>query len=744
MKRLYAKVIVDISHEKLDRPFTYIVPSRLLGIIEEGDRVQIPFGAGNKIISGYVIELTDKSEYDITKLKEVIDIEPKSVRADATLIKLASFIRKTYGSTQIQALKTVMPVKKTVKREVNKRVISRLDSQGLYSVLEQAEKKHKNAQARLIRELISYHDISYSFITGKMNVSAQAIAALEKNDVVSITCEEVYRNPIKIDHVDDVEINLSDEQKYIVDDINSDIEKGIRNTYLIHGITGSGKTEVYMRLIDDCLKRDKQAIMLIPEIALTYQNLTRFYARFSDSVSVIHSKMTQGERYDQFLKVKEGKVKIMIGPRSALFTPFENLGLIIIDEEHESSYKAENMPKYHAREVAAKLAELTGASLVLGSATPSVDSYYKAKNGEYKLYKLTQRLTGNTLPTVYVEDMREELKEGNKSVFSRHLRKLMEDRLEKHDQIMLFLNRRGVSGFVSCRECGEVVKCPHCDVSLSQHRDGSLKCHYCGYERPFSNKCDKCGSDKVRGFRAGTQMIEDFVKKEFPYALVLRMDADSTKKQEDYESILSRFANREADILIGTQMIVKGHDFKGVTLVGIIAADMALNAEDYRAGERAFQQLVQASGRAGRGDNPGEVVIQTYQSEHYAVQYAKNQDYEGFYEEEMSYRNLMMYPPAGNLLGIQIQGSEEARVKKLAVHLAELIDTIKLKGEINKIGPAEASLSKKCDLYRRVIYIKSREYDNLIDIKDAIENDVAALKLTKETVMFDFNPMSGF
>ena len=744
MKRLYAKVIVDISHEKLDRPFTYIVPSKLLGVIEEGDRVQIPFGAGNKIISGYVIELTDKSEYDISKLKEIIDLEPKSVRADATLIKLASFIRKTYGSTQIQALKTVMPVKKTVKREVNKRVISRLDSQGLYSVLEQAEKKHKNAQARLIRELISYHDISYSFITGKMNVSAQAIAALEKNDVVSITCEEVYRNPIKIDHVEDVELNLSDEQRKIVDDVNSDIEAGIRNTYLIHGITGSGKTEVYMRLIEDCLKRDKQAIMLIPEIALTYQNLTRFYARFGDSVSVIHSKMTQGERYDQFLKVKEGKVKIMIGPRSALFTPFENLGLIIIDEEHEGSYKAENMPKYHAREVAGKLAELTGASLILGSATPSIDSYYRAKNGEYKLYKLTQRLTGNTLPTVYVEDMREELKEGNKSVFSRHLHKLIEDRLEKHDQIMLFLNRRGVSGFVSCRECGEVVKCPHCDISLSYHRDGNLKCHYCGYERPFSSKCDKCGAEKVRGFRAGTQMIEDFVKKEFPYALVLRMDADSTKKQEDYETILSRFANREADILIGTQMIVKGHDFKGVTLVGVIAADMALNAEDYRAGERAFQQLVQASGRAGRGDNPGEVVIQTYQSEHYAVQYAKSQDYEGFYEEEMSFRNLMMYPPAGNLLGVQIQGSEEARVKKLSTHLSELIDNLKSKEEISKIGPADASLSKKCDLYRRVIYVKSREYNHLIDIKDAIEKDVAELKLTKETVMFDFNPMNGF
>ena len=741
---MYAKVIVDISHEKLDRPFTYKIPDRLIGQVEEGDSVDIPFGAGNKVISGYVMEITSKSDYDESRVKEIIGITPKSVRADSTLIKLATFIRKTYGSTQINALKTVMPVKKSVKREVNKRVVTKVDDARLYSLLEEALKKHKNAQARLLKELIAYHDISYTFITGKMNVSAQSIAALVKNDCIDVTSETVYRNPIKAERPEDVTLHLSDEQQAIVDDVNKDIAQGKRNTYLIHGITGSGKTEVYMRLVEDRLKEGKQAILLIPEIALTYQNLMRFYARFGEQVSVIHSKMTAGERYDQFLKVKEGKVKIMIGPRSALFTPFDNLGIIVIDEEHESSYKADNMPKYHAREVAEKLASLTDSILVLGSATPSIDSYYKAKQGIYKLYKLNNRLTGNTLPNVYVEDMREEYKAGNKSVFSRRLHDLIEDRLNKHEQIMLFLNRRGISGFVSCRECGEVVKCPHCDVSLTYHKDGNLKCHYCGYETPFSDECPKCHAKKVRGFKAGTQMIEDFVRKEFPYALILRMDADSTKKQEDYESILSRFSNNEADILIGTQMIVKGHDFKGVTLVGIVAADMAINAEDYRAGERAFQQFVQASGRAGRGDNPGEVVIQTYQPDHYTLRYAKEQDYEGFYEEEISFRKELIYPPVGNLLGIQITGSDEARVKKLSRVLADIIDRMEIRKDIAKIGPAEANLSKKCDLYRRVIYIKSLDYNNLILIKDEIEKETDKYNLTTETVMFDFNPMNGF
>ena len=741
---MYALVIIDISVEVLDRAFTYAVPEKLEGIIEEGSQVVIPFGRGNKEINGYVIELTDKSEFDESKIKYIKEILPKSIKADSTLIKLASYIRKTYGSTQICALKTVMPVKKTVKQEVNKRVVSKVDKVALSSLAEEAKRKHKNAQERLLRELIKYSDISYSFITGKMNVSAQSIASLVKNDVIAINQETIYRNPIKIDRPEDTEHILSKEQQFIVDDVNADLNNGLRNTYLIHGITGSGKTEVYMKLIEDRLKEGKQAIMLIPEIALTYQNLMRFYARFGDSVSVIHSKMTQGERYDQYLKVKEGQVKIMIGPRSALFTPFDNLGIIIIDEEHESSYKADNMPKYHAREVAGELARLTDSILVLGSATPSVDSYYRCKSGEYKLYKLNSRLTGNTLPEVYVEDMREELREGNKSVFSRRLHSLIKDRLEKHEQIMLFLNRRGVSGFVSCRECGEVVKCPHCDVSLSLHYDSSLRCHYCGHEIPMMKKCPKCGSDKIKGFKAGTEMIEQMVKKEFPYALVLRMDADSTKHQEDYEAILSRFSNREADILIGTQMIVKGHDFKGVTLVGVMAADMAINAPDYRAGERAFQQLVQASGRAGRGDNPGEVVIQTYQPEHYAIERAKEQDYDAFYEEEIAFRALMLYPPVGNLLAVQIIGSIEERVIKLSKVLKGYIDSMSFEKEIQIIGPGNASLSKKCDQYRRVIYIKAIDYDDLIKIKDKIEFETEKFKLKTESVMFDFNPVNGF
>lgn len=741
---MYAEVIVDISHEKLDRPFTYKIPESLAETVEEGSLVEIPFGKGNKIISGYVIRIKENSDYDDSRIKDIAGLAKGGVKADSNLIRLASFIRKTYGSTQINALKTVMPVKKTVKREVKKRVIALLDAGRLEFLANEALIKHRNAQERLLRELIKYPDISYSFITGKMNVSSQTIASLAKNGIIKIEEETVYRNPVKIDNPQDVTLTLSDEQMVIINDVERDIKNGERNTYLIHGITGSGKTEVYMRLIEDRIKEGKQAILLIPEIALTYQNLMRFYARFGDRVSVIHSKMTAGERYDQYLKVKEGKVDIMIGPRSALFTPFENLGIVVIDEEHESSYKADNMPKYHAREVAEKLCELTDSILVLGSATPSLESYYRAKNGEYKLYRLNNRLTGNTLPTVHVEDMRAELKEGNKSVFSRRLRGLINDRLDKHEQIMLFLNRRGISGFVSCRECGEVVKCPHCDVSLSYHRDGSLKCHYCGYETPFTNICSKCGSDKVRGFKAGTQMIEDYVRKEFPHALILRMDADSTKKEEDYESILSRFSNREADILIGTQMIVKGHDFKGVTLVGILAADMALNAEDYRAGERAFQQLVQAGGRAGRGDNPGEVVIQTYQPEHYAVIHAANQDYDAFYEEEIAYRRELMYPPVGNLLGVQITGDEERRVVKLSKVIADMIDKLPFREEIGKIGPANATLSKKCDIYRRVIYIKSLNYDYLIAVKDYIEKETDKFNLTKESVMFDFNPMNGF
>jgi primosomal protein N' (replication factor Y) len=463
----------------------------------------------------------------------------------------------------------------------------------------------------------------------------------------------------------------------------------------------------------------------------------------------MNSKLSKGERSDQFERAKKGDIDIMIGPRSALFTPFERLGLIIIDEEHEASYKSENMPKYHARDVAAKLCQMKKASLILGSATPSIESYYKAKNGDIELLELNERIGGNSLPTVYVEDLRAELKSGNRSIFSRRLKSLIEDRLCKGEQTMLFINRRGYAGFVSCRSCGYVMKCPHCDVSLSEHTDryrktSKLVCHYCGYETNSVNICPECGSKYILGFRAGTQQIEEMLHKEFPSARVLRMDADTTRSKDGYEQILSKFANEEADILVGTQMIVKGHDFAKVTLVGVLAADMSMHEGDYRAGERTFQLLTQAAGRAGRSTLPGEVVIQTYQPENYTIIHAANQDYKGFYEEEISYRDLMMYPPVAHMMAVLILSKDELICK---THASELADRAKSRFADSKpriLGPSSASVGRINDVYRYIFYIKHRDYQVLVDIKDELENYISNNNWDSDSVQFDFNPMSNY
>ena len=488
----------------------------------------------------------------------------------------------------------------------------------------------------------------------------------------------------------------------------------------------------------------KQAIVLIPEIALTYQTLLRFYQRFGDRVSVMNSKLSQGERSDQFERAQKGEIDIMIGPRSALFTPFERLGLIIIDEEHEASYKSETMPKYHAREVAKEICRMNKASLLLGSATPSLEAYFQAKEGKIKLFELNNRLAGGELPTVYIEDLREELKQGNRSIFSRRLKELLQDRLQKGQQSMLFLNRRGFAGFVSCRACGHVMKCPHCDVSLSEHKNGKLVCHYCGYETPHVTKCPQCGSKYILGFRAGTQQIEEMLLKEFPQAKVLRMDADTTKNKDSYEKILSQFANEEADILVGTQMIVKGHDFPKVTLVGVIAADMSLHVGDYRAAERTFQLLTQAAGRAGRSALPGEVVIQTYQPEHYAVVQAAKQDYEGFYEEEITYRDFMMYPPVANMMAILVLSNDELTGMAHANELADVMKSQFVNERLYVIGPATASIGKINDIYRSIIYVKHRDYDVLVKVKDELEAFIAKKDWNADTVQFDFNPVNSY
>ena len=536
----------------------------------------------------------------------------------------------------------------------------------------------------------------------------------------------------------------TEEQQHAIDTFREDYLKGIRKTYLIYGVTGSGKTEVYMEMIASVIKEGKQAIVLIPEIALTYQTVMRFYKRFGERISIMNSKMSSGERYDQMMRAKEGAIDVMIGPRSALFTPFANLGLIVIDEEHESTYKSEQIPRYHARETAVERANLEGASVVLGSATPSLEAFYRAQKGEYELLRLQNRAKMQEMPTVYTIDLREELKSGNRSIISGKLHELMADRLRKRQQIMLFINRRGFAGFISCRSCGYVVKCPHCDVSLASHRGGKLVCHYCGYEEPMISVCPSCGSKHIGGFRAGTQQIEELVKKEFPDARVLRMDMDTTKEKGGHEKILEAFANEEADILIGTQMIVKGHDFPNVTLVGVLAADLSLYADDYRAGERTFQLLTQAAGRAGRGSEKGEVVIQTYSPEHYSIETAAKQDYEAFYPEELAYRTMMGYPPVEQLAAILVTSEDESLLETACSYMKSYAERMN-RSQVRIIGPASPYVGKVNDVYRRVIYLKHARYEAMIDLKNKLEQYIEINSgFRKVRVQFDFNPMNVF
>ncbi|MCR5655920.1 MAG: primosomal protein N' [Butyrivibrio sp.] len=745
----FANIIIDISHEKVDRPFQYIIPERLKDRIRPGNCVSIPFGKGNTVRQGYVIGITDRPEFDPAKTKEILDITEGEMSAEGIMVQLAAWMRESYGSTMINALRTVIPVRKKSKTLVHRYIRLMMDETEARAFYENCVKKHQVARGRLLEALLENPSerIPYELVTGKLNVNAAVIRALSDKNVIAVDSEEYYRNPVGDVNVHKKDITLSPEQQRIADEVIADYDAGKRGTYLIHGITGSGKTEVYIEMIDAIISRGKQAIVLIPEIALTYQTLMRFYRHFGERVSVMNSTLSPGEKYDQAQRAKEGDIDIIIGPRSALFTPFPNVGLIIIDEEHETSYKSETMPKYHARETAIELAKLVpgGASVVLGSATPSLEAYYRAKNGEYKLFELNRRLTGGTLPEVEIADLREELRSGNRSIFSRSLQEKMQETLDTGHQAMLFINRRGLAGFVSCRSCGYVFKCPHCDVSMSEHRGGMLVCHYCGYTQPISRTCPECGSRYVSAFRAGTQQIEKEVNKIFPKARVLRMDADTTRTKGSYEKILSAFASEEADVLVGTQMIVKGHDFPNVTLVGILAADMSLNAGDYRAGERTFQLLTQAAGRAGRGTHPGNVVIQTYQPDNYAIISAAEQDYKAFYEEEISYRSLLRYPPAAHMLAIQIWAKDENFGKEKANQLRAYIDRMRIEDTII-IGPAMATISKINDVYRMVIYVKNADFDVLTKIKDALENildEWESRGITRQIqVQFDFDPMN--
>ena len=760
MTYCYAQIIIDISHGRLDRPFTYRIPEALQNDLCLGSLVVVPFGKGDTKRKGYVIGFSNTCEYPDGKLKEIEAIA--SGGTDVTgdnAVRLALWMKQRYGSTMAVALRTVLTSRKQAKPCEHRSIHLLLSKDDAEKKRHEFAMKHQVARERLLRELMEAPDQPYSLIIQKLHVTAPVIAALKKQGILEVRTETFLRNPVSIEKCEEAGIRLSPEQRAISEGVLQDFEalqegKDIPRVSLIHGITGSGKTEVYIAIIEEIVKRGRQAIMLIPEISLTYQTLMRFYRHFGDRVSVMNSTLSESEKSDQFERARRGEIDVIIGPRSALFTPFPRIGAIIMDEEHESSYKNESMPKYHTREVAEKIASMQNGVVVLGSATPSLESYYQAKEGKYRLYELSRRLTGGTLPSVEITDLREELRAGNHSILSRRLSELVSDRLAKGQQTMLFLNRRGFSGFVSCRSCGFVPKCPHCSVSLSLHRGGRLLCHYCGYEEPMPDKCPECGSPYISGFHAGTEQAESFLSRQFPKARILRMDADTTRTKGSYEKILSSFANEEADILIGTQMIVKGHDFPNVTLVGILLADQSLNASDYRSAERTFQLLTQAAGRAGRGKYPGNVVIQTYEPEHYSIVHAAHQNYEEFYREEMVYRKLLRYPPAEHLLAIQIISRSEEHASLFAHKTRALLEQLtaaareKNPDRLLFIGPAPAVLEKLRDEYRYVIYVKSPDYDTLIVCKDGVEAAAErAVKASREMdtmFQFDFDPINAF
>ena len=741
MENLYADIIINISHEALDRVFGYKVPFSLVSKIRVGQRVVVPFGRGNKEQTGYVVGLSNTIDYDKSKVKEILRIEEDGVSVESRMLSLAYWIRENYGSTMIQALKTVLPVQDKAERKAKKYIELKIDPIHGPALLDEYFGKHYVAKARLLAELLDEQKISWELASKKLKIPRSTVDSMVKDDVIRVVTEYYFRKPNSVEEGVFPPIPLNDAQQDLVDEFKEDLLKGEHKTYLLHGVTGSGKTEVYLAAIEEIVKRGQQAIVLIPEIALTYQTVKRFTRRFGDRVSILNSRLSKGEKYDQWLRAKEGDLDVIIGPRSALFVPFPNLGLIVIDEEHEGSYKSEQTPKYHAREVAIQKAKMEKASVILGSATPSIESYKNALDGNYRLWELTKRAKEAVLPQVYIEDLREELKSGNRSMFSRRLRDLIEDRLQKREQIMLFLNRRGYAGFVSCRSCGHVMECPHCDVSMTYHRDGSLKCHYCGYEQQMPKTCPECGSPYIAAFGLGTQKVEAALYKEFPGAKVLRMDMDTTKKKHSHEEILAKFSNGEADILVGTQMIVKGHDFANVTLVGIMAADLSLHANDYRAGERTFQLLTQAAGRAGRGEKAGEVVIQTYSPEHYSIVTAAKQDYQTFYQQEIGYRSILKYPPEWQMLVIFAAGENETQVAQLMEKMAFMIQQM----GVMVIGPSEASFAKINDHYRRVIYIKDKDYQTLVQVKNRIEQWLETNDIRKDILInFDFNPMNSY
>ena len=739
---MYGDIIIDITHEKLDRVFEYKIPEHLEDDCQVGVEVLVPFGVGNRQVKGYIVKLKDTPDYDVDKIKPILSLSPDREAIEGRMVALAAWLKEHYGGTMIQALKTVLPIKQRENIKLKRDICLLLNKEEAESTLADFTSKNQKARARLLEALIQSPVLNYTFAIRDLKIGKPVIDYFVKEQFIEIASEQIHRNPIRSQEKRAKDIVLTQEQQMAFEAFKEAFSKGKNHTYVLHGVTGSGKTEIYIEMIKLAIDKGEQAIVMIPEIALTYQTVMRFYHSFGDRISIMNSRLSKGEKYDQMMRAKSGQVDVMIGPRSALFTPFPRLGLIVVDEEHEGTYKSDQVPRFHVRETAIQRAKMEGASVVLGSATPSLEAMYCIHSGKYKLLSLTKRLSHQTLSKVDTVDMREELKAGNRSIFSRRLRHLMEEKLKNNQQVMLFLNRRGYAGFISCRTCGYVAQCKNCDVSLSVHHHKILRCHYCGYEEVRKPQCPTCDSKHMGEFRAGTQQIEALVKSEFKGAKVLRMDMDTTKSKDGHEKILRAFGRGEANVLIGTQMIVKGHDFPNVTLVGVLAADMSLHSGDYHGGERTFQLITQAVGRAGRGHMKGEAVIQTYSPTHYAIVAAANQDYEAFYTKEISYRKLLGYPPVENLLAVLLSSEDEEQLD-LASNYLKGFGAMSGEGlDVKIIGPASPAIGKIDNVYRKVFYMKAKEYETLVTLKNKMEAYIEINSgFQKIRILFDFNPV---
>lgn len=732
--KLYAEVIINSEALEIDRPFTYKVPEEFNNEIKIGQIVKVPFGKGNKTSEGFILNLKndDNIKFKTKNIAAILVKDPVIYEDDINLIE---FLREKTLCKYIDAFRLLIPVGIMKGAKAKKKKVIVLKNEDLSNI------KNPDGYKKIV-EFFKTNSGKYtkSELINEHSISQYKLNKLIENEVLSIEEESVFRYNDRVYNKDSAKTLTIEQENIIREYINSDDKM-----FLLKGVTGSGKTEVYMKLVERVLLEGKSAIILVPEIALTPQMIERFKGRFGVNVALFHSKLSDGERFDEWFRVKEGKAKVIVGARSAIFLPTKNLGLIIIDEEHENTYKSEQNPKYQTKEVAEYLSELKGCKVILGSATPSIKTYYRALTGEMKLLELNSRVDNKPMPPMKVIDMRNELKGGNKSLFSRELFIAIQERLKRKEQIILFLNRRGFSTFVSCRSCGYVFKCDECDISMTYHKNGLLICHYCGKTKREPRECSKCHSKYVKFFGAGTQRVEEEVKKYFNNVRILRMDVDTTRDKHSYERIYNTFKNAEADILIGTQMVSKGLDFKNVTLVGILAADMSINIPDYRAAERTFQIITQVAGRAGRGDKQGEVLIQTYTPQHYSLQYAVNYDYEGFYEKEFTVRAMMKYPPFGKLLLINGTSKKEELLKnfmhKITMMIKPLVESCL---DIEILGPIPCMISKVKENYRWQIVIKG-EFDSyfsknikeiLYDENKNVYNDIR--------ISMDINPNNLF